>query len=54
MDYADFSRVYLDADGSVAWDIDPTVDSEVVWSNKVDLCPDGCYIDSVPMENTYE
>ena len=27
---------------------DPNVDSEVVWNNKVDLCPDCCYVDSVP------
>lgn len=32
-----------------AWDIDPNIDSNKVWSNKVDLCPDGCYIDSVPV-----
>lgn len=43
-----FKRVYVDEEHSVAWDIDPTVDSRVVWSNKVDLCPDGCYVDSVP------
>lgn len=33
-----------------AWDIDPDVDSDVVWSNKVDLCPDSCYVDSVPLD----
>ena len=44
-----FRRVYLDDCHCVSWDIDPTVDSEVVWSNKVDLCPDGCYVDSVPV-----
>lgn len=44
-----FRRVYLDEDGCVAWDIDPTVDSRVVWNNKVDLSPDGCYLDSTPL-----
>lgn len=44
-----FRRVYLDERHCVSWDIDPTVDSSVVWSNKVDLCPDGCYVDSVPL-----
>lgn len=44
-----FRRVYLDESHSVSWDIDPTVDSSVVWSNKVDLCPDSCYVDSVPL-----
>ena len=23
------------------------IDSNVVWNNKVDLCPDSCYVDSV-------
>ena len=48
-DLKNFRRVYLDESHSVAWDIDPNVDSSVVWSNKVDLCPDGCYVDSVPI-----
>ena len=45
-----FQRVYLDHEHCVAWDIDPAIDSEVVWNNKIDLCPDSCYIDSVPMQ----
>lgn len=48
-DLANFRRVYLDAQHCVSWDIDPTVDSEVVWNNKVDLCPDSCYVDSTPI-----
>lgn len=44
----DFRRVYLDEDHAVAWDVDPTVDSTRVWSNKIDLCPDTCYVDSRP------
>ena len=48
MNYEDFSRVYIDSTHCIAWDIDPNVDSELVWSNKVDLCPDSCYLDSVP------
>ena len=44
-----FDRVYLDETHCVAWDIDPNVDSRVVWNNKVDLCPDSCYIDSIPV-----
>lgn len=49
-DLDNFRRVYLDESHCVSWDIDPTVDSNVVWSNKVDLCPDGCYVDSRPIE----
>ena len=47
--YDNFKRVYLDNENCVAWDIDPTVDSNVVWHNKVDLSPDSCYVDSVPV-----
>lgn len=46
-----FRRVYLDDAHGVAWDIDPSTDSEKVWNNKVDLCPDACYVDSVPYSN---
>lgn len=49
-DYNNFKRVYLDDTGCVSWDIDPEVDSNVVWNNKVDICPDGCYVDSVPVQ----
>lgn len=48
-DLRNFRRVYLDAQNDVAWDIDPAVDSEKVWSNKIDLCPDSCYLDSTPI-----
>jgi hypothetical protein len=44
-----FNRVYLDDCHCVSWDIDPNIDSEIVWNNKVDLCPDSCYIDSQPV-----
>lgn len=48
-DYENFKRVYVDDCNDVAWDIDPNVDSNVVWDNKVDLCPDCCYVDSIPL-----
>lgn len=44
-----FRRVYLDESHCIAWDIDPNIDSAVAWNNKVDLCPDNCYVDSVPI-----
>lgn len=50
MDYERFRRVYLDEDCSVCWDIDPDVDSKVHWNNKVDICPDRCYLDSTPVK----
>lgn len=48
-DIKEFKRVYVDSCYTIAWDIDPNVDSDKVWSNKVDLCPDSCYIDSIPL-----
>lgn len=48
-DLKNFRRVYLDENHAIAWDIDPAIDSNVVWSNKVDICPDSCYVDSVPL-----
>lgn len=47
--WENFSRVYLDDVGDVAWDIDPNVNSNEVWNNKVDLCRDQVYLESVPV-----
>ncbi len=44
-DEAAFKRVYIDENGDIAWDIDPEVDSTVVWSNKVDVSADTCYLE---------
>lgn len=44
-----FRRVYLDEHNCISWDIDPNIDSREVWNNKIDLCPDSCYIDSKPL-----
>lgn len=49
LDLNNFRRVYLDDTHCISWDIDPRIDSSTVWSNKVDLCPDTCYLDSVPV-----
>ncbi len=43
-----FKRVYLDENGAVPWDKDPDNDSRKVdWNNKIDICPDTSYMDSV-------
>ncbi len=44
-----FRRVYVDDEHCIAWDIDPNIDSREVWANKIDICPDSCYVDSVPL-----
>lgn len=45
---AAFSRVFLDENGNVAWDIDPSLDSAEHWDNRIDICKDACYLDSIP------
>ena len=45
--YENFAQVFIGY-GAACWDIDPNVDSNEVWNNRIDLCPDTCYIDSVP------
>ncbi len=43
-----FKGVYLDENGAVSWDKDQFVDSRKVdWNNKIDICPDTSYMDSV-------
>ena len=44
-DEAAFERVYIDESNDIAWDIDPEVDSTVVWSNKVDISTGTCYLE---------
>ncbi len=39
-----FNRVFIDDVGSIAWDIDPAIDSSVMWSNRIDICADAAYI----------
>ena len=46
---SDFHRVYIDNEHCIAWDIDPNIDSNVVWNNKINLSPDSCYVDSIPV-----
>ena len=48
-DPAAFQRAYLDDSRCMCWDRDPAIDSSVVWDNKVDISPDACYLDSVPV-----
>ena len=48
-DIKNFKRVYIDEEHCISWDIDPTIDSNINWNNKVDLSSDTCYIDSIPI-----
>ena len=42
-----FQKAFLDEFGNVAWDIDETADSSVHWNNRIDLCKDALYLDSI-------
>lgn len=43
-----FHRAYI-SHHTICWDIDPNVDSDEVWENVIDICPDVCYVESVPI-----
>lgn len=45
-----FKEAFIDENGSVCWDIDPNLDSNVHWNNRVDFCPDSMYIYSTLIE----
>ncbi len=45
-----FKRCYIDSNNSICWDKDASVDSEKVWSNKIDLGADTCYMESKTVE----
>lgn len=49
-DFKKFSKVFLDENGSPAWDIDSKIDSKIHWNNRIDLCPDACYMNSILIE----
>ena len=44
-----FQSVFIDEFGNVAWNIDDSVDSNECWENRIDICKDALYIDSIPM-----
>ena len=41
---SNFSRVYVDDNHCVSWDIDHNVDSSIVWNNKITIDSDVCYV----------
>jgi hypothetical protein len=44
-----FKQVFIDESGNVAWDRDSTIDSSMVWNNRIDICKDSIYLDSKPI-----
>ena len=48
-DVKKFESVFIDEVGNVAWDIDENIDSSIHWQNRIDLCKDMLYLESVPL-----
>lgn len=42
-----FNEVFIDEYGNIAWDIDKKIDSSIHWNNRIDLCKDSVYIESI-------
>jgi len=47
-DKSKFDMVFLDEAGNIAWDRDLSIDSSKIWNNRIDLCSDSVYMDSIP------
>lgn len=43
-----FQSAFIDEFGNVAWDIDDSIDSSKHWENRIDICKDALYMDSIP------
>ena len=44
-----FQSAFIDEFGNVAWDIDDSIDSSTHWENRIDICKDALYMDSIPV-----
>lgn len=44
-----FQSVFIDEFGNVAWNIDDNVDGREHWENRIDICKDALYMDSIPV-----
>lgn len=49
-DKSKFQTAFLDEFGNVAWNIDESTDSGEKWTNRIDLCKDALYLNSVPVK----
>ncbi|MGL5715499.1 MAG: hypothetical protein ACRCX2_20940 [Paraclostridium sp.] len=45
-----FFEVFIDEFGCIAWDKDKSVDSNIYWNNRIDICKDSAYISSSEIE----
>ena len=49
-DKGKFQSVFIDEFGNAAWDVDESIDSKEHWENRIDICKDALYMDSIPAE----
>ncbi|WP_253199100.1 hypothetical protein [Clostridium gasigenes] len=42
-----FKEAFIDEYGNIAWDRDKNVDSNIYWNNRIYLCRDAVYLDSI-------
>lgn len=45
-----FHSVFIDEFGNAAWNIDDTIDSNLQWENRIDICKDALYMHSSPQK----
>ena len=48
-----FTKCYIDQNHSICWDKNQEIDSEKVWSNKIDIGSDTCYLESVEIQKNF-
>ena len=48
-DVKKFESVFSDGVSNVTWDIDENIDSSIHWQNRIDLCKDMLYLESVTL-----
>lgn len=53
-DIEKFSQVFIDEFGNIAWDKDNSIDSNVIWNNRIDICKDSIYLNSIPISTPGE
>lgn len=49
-DIEKFYGVFIDDEGNIAWDRDSTIDSNIHWNNRIDICSDSAYINSTKID----
>ncbi|MGL5329486.1 MAG: hypothetical protein ACRDD7_09460 [Peptostreptococcaceae bacterium] len=50
-DISKFKNIIIDDLGGIGWDIDNNIDSDIVWSNRIDICKDVLYSESINIQS---